>query len=355
MGVVEGLTATIAQHNPEVDFQTIWASDSEEGKLDIHYREAITDLESFLSRFTSATSGLFDLQALADDYVITIRTHSNWPPRLSGVLSNQIQNYLVHAVMAGWLSDFPDIKTADFAGMGVKDLDDIKELLLKKDFRFAEEARHQDDSHKQGNGASVGDRSSDAEVKVENGASVGERFSDAEAKVGNGASVGERFSDAEAKVENGASVGERFSDAEVKVENGASVGERFSDAEAKVENSASVGDRFSDAEEKVENGASVGERSSDAEVKAENGAAVGDRSSDAEAKVENGASVGERFSDAEVKVGNTLAAEARNDDRVEKDAGSGVRASGRHEDSATQHFHHDYVDWSGGRPPYELR
>lgn len=219
MGVVEGLTATIAQHNQEVDFQTIWASDSEEGKLDIHYREAITDLESFLSRFTSATSGLFDLQALADDYVITIRTHSNWPPRLSGVLSNQIQNYLVHAVMAGWLSDFPDIKTADFAGMGVKDLDDIKELLLKKDFRFAEEARHQDDSHKQGNGASVGERSSDAEAKA----------------------------------------------------------------------------------------------------------------------------------------GNALAAEARNDDRVEKDAGGGVRASGRHEDSATQHFHHDYVDWSGGRPPYELR
>ena len=253
MGVVEGLTATIAQHNPEVDFQTIWASDSEEGKLDIHYREAITDLESFLSRFTSATSGLFDLQALADDYVITIRTHSNWPPRLSGVLSNQIQNYLVHAVMAGWLSDFPDIKTADFAGMGVKDLDDIKELLLKKDFRFAEEARHQDDSHKQGNGAAAGNRSSDAEAKVENGVAVGERFSDAEVKV------------------------------------------------------------------------------------------------------ENGASVGDRSSDAEAKAGNTLAAEARNDDRVEKDAGSGVRASGRHEDSATQHFHHDYVDWSGGRPPYELR
>ena len=320
MGVVEGLTATIAQHNPEVDFQTIWASDSEEGKLDIHYREAITDLESFLARFTSATSGLFDLQALADDYVITIRTLGNWPPRLSGVLSNQIQHYLVHAIMAGWLSDFPDIKTADYGGMGAKDLDDIKELLLKKDFRFAEEARHQDreekngaerialargkdDSHKQGNGASVGDRSSDAEVKVENGSSVGERFSDAEAKVGNGASVGERSSDAEAKVGNGASVGERSSDAEVKVGNGAS---------------------------------------------------VGDRSSDAEVKVGNGASVGDRSSDAEAKVGNTLAAEARNDDRVEKDAGSGVRASGRHEDSATQHFHHDYVDWSGGRPPYEL-
>lgn len=287
MGVVEGLTATIAQHNPEVDFQTIWASDSEEGKLDIHYREAITDLESFLSRFTSATSGLFDLQALADDYVIIIRTHSNWPPRLSGVLSNQIQNYLVHAVMAGWLSDFQDIKTADYAGMGVKDLDDIKELLLKKDFRFAEEARHQDGEEKNGAERIALARGKDDSHKQGNGAAVGVRSSDAEAKVENSAAVGERFSDAEAKVENGAAVGERFSDAEVKVENGVAAGERFSDAEA--------------------------------------------------------------------KVGNTLAAEARNDDRVEKDAGGGVRASGRHEDSATQHFRHDYVDWSGGRPPYELR
>ena len=49
MGVVEGLSATIAQHNPEVDFQTVWASDAEEAKLDIYYREAITDLENFLA------------------------------------------------------------------------------------------------------------------------------------------------------------------------------------------------------------------------------------------------------------------------------------------------------------------
>ena len=338
MGVVEGLTATIAQHNPEVDFQTIWASDSEEGKLDIHYREAITDLESFLSRFTSATSGLFDLQALADDYVITIRTHSNWPPRLSGVLSNQIQNYLVHAVMAGWLSDFPDIKTADYGGMGAKDLDDIKELLLKKDFRFAEEARHQDGEEKNGAERIALARGKDDSHKQGNGASVGERFSDSEVKAGNGAAVGERFSDAEVKAGNGASVGERFSDSEVKAGNGAAVGERFSDAEVKAGNGASVGERFSDSE-----------------VKAGNGAAVGERFSDAEVKAGNGASVGERSSDAEVKEGNTLAAEARNDDRVEKDSGGGVRASERHEDPATQHFHHDYVDWSGGRPPYELR
>ena len=134
MGVVEGLSATIAQHNPEVDFETIWASDAEEAKLDIYYREAITDLENFLASFSSSTTQQFDLQALADDFTITVKTLAYWPPRLSGVLTNQIQNYLVHAIMAGWLSDFPDMPHTDYASMGASDLESIKEVLLKKDF-----------------------------------------------------------------------------------------------------------------------------------------------------------------------------------------------------------------------------
>lgn len=144
MGVVEGLSATIAQHNPEVDFQTVWASDGEEAKLDIYYREAITDLENFLARFSSSTTQQFDLQALADDFSITIKTLVSWPPRLSGVLTNQIQNYLVHAILAGWLSDFPDMNHTDYASMGASDLDVIKEILLKKDFNFAEAERTAD-------------------------------------------------------------------------------------------------------------------------------------------------------------------------------------------------------------------
>ena len=144
MGVVEGLSATIAQHNPEVDFQTVWASDGEEAKLDIYYREAITDLENFLARFSSSTTQQFDLQALADDFSITIKTLVSWPPRLSGVLTNQIQNYLVHAILAGWLSDFPDMAHTDYASMGASDLDVIKEILLKKDFNFAEAERTAD-------------------------------------------------------------------------------------------------------------------------------------------------------------------------------------------------------------------
>ena len=167
MGVVEGLSATIAQHNPEVDFQTVWASDSEEPKLDIYYREAITDLENFLARFSSSTTQQFDLQALADDFTVTIKTLGYWPSRLSGVLANQVQNYLVHAIMAGWLSDFPEMAHTDYANMGASDLDAIKEILLKKDFSFTEAARETDTTAKERNAWVTGARNADDVAKDE--------------------------------------------------------------------------------------------------------------------------------------------------------------------------------------------
>lgn len=236
MGVVEGLSSTIAQHNPEVDFQTVWASDGEEAKLDIYYREAITDLENFLARFSSSTTQKFDLQALADDFSINIVTLASWPPRLSGVLSNQIQNYLVHAIIAGWLSDFPDMAHTDYASMGASDLDAIKEILLKKDFSFVEAERKADDTTKEG-------------------------------------------SSAMASARNGDEIG-----------------------------------------------------------KQKNAQATAGRSVDAEAKSQN-----------------ELDAEARNVDEVDKDGQSVPQGSERNQDFVSQHFHQDRVDWSGGRPPYELR
>lgn len=236
MGVVEGLTATIAQHNPEVDFQTVWASDGEEAKLDIYYREAITDLENFLARFSSSTTQKFDLQALADDFTINIVTLASWPPRLSGLLTNQIQNYLVHAIIAGWLSDFPDMAHTDYASMGASDLDAIKEILLNKDFSFAEAERKADDTTKEGSSPMASARSGD--------------------EIG----------------------------------------------------------------------------------KQKNAQATAGRSVDAEAKRQN-----------------ELDAEARNVDEVDKDGQSVPKGSERNQDFVSQHFHQDRVDWSGGRPPYELR
>lgn len=238
MGVVEGLSATIAQHNPEVDFQTVWASDAEEAKLDIYYREAITDLENFLARFSSSTTQQFDLQALADDFTITIKTLASWPPRLSGVLTNQIQNYLVHAIMAGWLSDFPDMNHTDYASMGASDLGTIKELLLKREFFFEEIARHKDSVAKDGVGSAV--------------------------------------------------VANRATDTEIKVADGNLV--------------------------------------------------PGDRASD----------------DTQMAV-NEVQTAVRKEDAEEKEGIGVAEACSRHEDNARQHFCHERVDWSGGRPPFELR
>lgn len=238
MGVVEGLTATIAQHNPEVDFQTIWASDSEEGKLDIHYREAVNDLENELNKWLAATCTQFDLQALAGNLMLQLKIQDFWPPKLSGLLSNQIQNYLVHAVMAGWLGDFPDIKTTDYAGMGASDLGTIKELLLKREFFFEEIARHEDSVAKDGVGSAV------------------------------------------------------------------------------------VGNRATDTEDKVADGS----------------LAPGDRAADDAQMAVNEVQTAERREDAEVKEGIGVA-----------------EAGARCKDNARQHFCHERVDWSGGRPPLELR
>lgn len=236
MGVVEGLSATIAQHNPEGGLSDRlgerWRG-SETGYIlsggDNRPRE-------FLARFSSSTTKKFDLQALADDFSINIVTLASWPPRLSGVLSNQIQNYLVHAIIAGWLSDFPDMAHTDYASMGASDLDAIKEILLKKDFSFAEAERKADDTTKEGSSPMASARSGD--------------------EIG----------------------------------------------------------------------------------KQKNAQATAGRSVDAEAKSQN-----------------ELDAEARNVDEVDKDGQSGPKGSERNQDFVSQHFHHDRVDWSGGRPPYELR
>ena len=271
MGVVEGLSATIAQHNQDVDFQSVWASDAEEARLDIYYREAITDLENFLARFSSSTTQQFDLQALADDFSITIKTLVSWPPRLSGVLSNQIQNYLVHAILAGWLSDFPDMNHTDYASMGASDLEAIKEILLKKDFSFAEAERKADDTTKESSSAS--------------------------------------------------------------------------DTSA----------RAVDLHEKAGSSPMASARSGDEIGKQENAQATAGRSVDTDEKENGELAVQSRSVDAEAKSQNKLNAEARNEDEVDKDDQSGLKGSERNQDFVSQHFHHDYVDWSGGRPPYELR
>ena len=321
MGVVEGLSATIAQHNPDVDFQTVWASDAEEAKLDIYYREAITDLENFLARFSSSTTQQFDLQALADDFTITIKTLASWPPRLSGVLTNQIQNYLVHAIIAGWLSDFPDMNHTDYASMGASDLEAIKEVLLKKDFSFAEAERTADDTVKDGSSAV-----------------------DAVARVGDEVEKNSNFSPTERRAVDGVAKNALSS----------SASERKEDEAGKDSNRSSTSMRVEDDSDKQMNAQSAETRTSDNVGKNVASPGTTARVGDDEGKTQNALNAEARGADGAVKEGNSLDAEARNEDEV-KDERRGLKGSERNPDFASQHFHQDYVDWSGGRPPYELR
>ena len=322
MGVVEGLSATIAQHNPDVDFQTVWASDGEEAKLDIYYREAITDLENFLARFSSSTTQQFDLQALADDFTITIKTLASWPPRLSGVLTNQIQNYLVHAIIAGWLSDFPDMNHTDYASMGASDLEAIKEVLLKKDFSFAEAERTADDTVKDGSSAV-----------------------DAVARVGDEVEKNSNFSPTERRAVDGVA----------KNASSSSASERKEDAAEKDSNLSSTSMRVEDDSDKQMNAQSAETRTSDNVGKNVVSPGTIARGGDDEGKTQNALNAEARGADGAVKNGNTLDAEARKEDEVAKDEQRGLKGSERNSDFVSQHFHQDYVDWSGGRPPYELR
>lgn len=322
MGVVEGLSATIAQHNPEVDFLTVWASDAEEAKLDIYYREAITDLENFLARFSSSTTQQFDLQALADDFTITIKTLASWPPRLSGVLTNQIQNYLVHAILAGWLSDFPDMNHTDYGSMGASDLEAIKEVLLKKDFSFAEAERTADDTVKDGSSAV-----------------------DAVARVGDEVEKNSSFSPTERRAVDGVA----------KNASSSSASERKDDEAGKNSNRSSTSMRVEDDSDKQMNAQSAETRTSDNVGKNVTSPGTIARGGDDEGKTQNALDAEARGADGAVKEGNSLDAEARKEDEVAKDEQRGIKGSERNPDFVSQHFHQDYVDWSGGRPPYELR
>ena len=147
MGITEGVSVTIAQHNGGTPtFEQLWASDSEGPKLDIYYREGISDLERRLEKWLATSSKQFDLQSIGDDYNLRLDVSQNWPSRLLGLLSNKVQDYLVHTVTAGWLNDFAGLSVKqDYMSMAATDLDDIVYIVGLRDFDFAEAERKGDE------------------------------------------------------------------------------------------------------------------------------------------------------------------------------------------------------------------
>ena len=145
LGIVEGLSATIAQHNGgEPSFDALWASDAESAKLDIWWRDGATDLEERLTKWSTSTTGQYVLQASGGDLQLELDTDDRWSERLTGLLSNKVQQYMIHVVMVGWLSDFKDVVAPDYKAMAASDLMSVQNILLYRELTFEEFARKSD-------------------------------------------------------------------------------------------------------------------------------------------------------------------------------------------------------------------
>lgn len=290
MGITEGISVTIAQHNGGTpSFDQLWASNSEAQKLDIYYREGISDLERRLEKWLEKSSAQFDLQATGDDYTLRLDVNRSWPTRLDGLLKNKVQDYLVHTVTAGWLNDFEGVSVKqDYQAMAAQDLDDIVYIVGLKSFGFAEKERAEEsDKDAESDGSAQG-RCTDEEKEEETKTGVAE----------------ERINDAD-KTDNSYAVeaGERKADEE---------GTEASAQQPHIE-------RKADADKTGGQHTHADERSSD-DVKA---------TSDYQGRA------AERHSKSD-----TESADARFD----------ADAGGRNVDDDTVDIKHDYTDWSGTSP-----
>lgn len=201
MGITEGISVTIAQHNGGTpSFKQLWASDSEAPKLDIYYREGISDLERRLEKWLEKSSVQFDLQATGDDYTLRLDVNRSWPTRLDGLLKNKVQDYLVHTVTAGWLNDFEGVSVKqDYQAMAAQDLDDIVYIVGLKSFGFAEKERAgESDKDAETDGSAQGRCVDEEKIEERKSSETEERNSDAD-KDGNPYTVeaGERKTDEE--------------------------------------------------------------------------------------------------------------------------------------------------------------
>ena len=170
MGIVEGISVTISMHNGGTPtFEQLWASDAEGPKLDIYYREAISDLERHLIEYIATSSAQFDLQANGEDYVAVLDLSEHWPTQLKGLLANKVQDYLVHSVTAGWINDFDGLTVKqDYQDMAANDLTDIRSIVQMRDFKRAEAARATDEEKDESEySASAGARQTDTDKAEE--------------------------------------------------------------------------------------------------------------------------------------------------------------------------------------------
>lgn len=163
LSIVEGITASIAQKSGAEagSFERLWASAGDEAKLDIWWRTAIGDLENNLRKHLAVSSEKFDLLRLGSDYRLTLTLSRYWDDRMTGLLENKIQEYLVDAVAAGWLAGFSGLTHPDYTSMAAGAMEDIIQLVLHRRFDFSTKERNTDTEKASASGLSATGRHTD--------------------------------------------------------------------------------------------------------------------------------------------------------------------------------------------------
>jgi len=175
MGVVEGLSVILSQKGDSgFSFEQLWASKDERLKLDIYYRESISDLEGHLMKWLKVSSDQFSLNYSAEgDYTLSI-VLKHWPSKLEGLLGNKVQDYMVHSILAGWLNNFAGLEIKqDYATIASQDLDDIRSIVMQKTFCSTTSSRNVDTTSTDEKGvATAVQRHDNDSVRMEEGSAV---------------------------------------------------------------------------------------------------------------------------------------------------------------------------------------
>lgn len=373
--IAEGISVAISQHNGGTpSYEQLWASEDEAPKLDIYYREAVGDLERNLMRWVKEASAQFDLTETGTDYKLILDMSRYWPMKLQGLLANKIQDYLVHAVTAGWLNDFEGLTIKqDYKAIAVTDISDIHNIICQRSFSFMESSRSNDDSIKsetrpQGRAIrhrdnvadrcqhdSTGQRKTDDMTAGSHQQTVAERRQDTASEESHQlTAVSERRQDdLTMQCRQDAAVVRRADEEKIQHALKREARSRRGDDDAKRESGTKHNTRLRHRDNTLErrNKESVAVRRED-DAKADGSThTVTDRREDCKKqKVHNRQCTTHRRTDFQKKQKPyAVDAEDRHDDDSRKDAGTPHCKIGgsRHRDNAVITDRHDYTDWSG--------
>ena len=155
MDLVSAITAEIAQKN-DIDADELWASASDYVKLDVHWNEAIIELEKHLVKFVTPSARIVPL-AEVGDYTLTLSLNDFWPVKYIPLVVNMLQEYFIHHLLACWLASFHmEITTKDYKSLWPIDLKNIMATLLRSEFSSLQTERVADLAYSHDDGSTCG-------------------------------------------------------------------------------------------------------------------------------------------------------------------------------------------------------